>query len=215
MWSTGSFIKTWPLSSTYVSNATLDVVINQMSYITRNFRFPGKTVVFLPALNCRCIRELNKMAAPQEKVRWSFWCDATKSVTIVQRRYRARFEKDASAKNSITECYRNLERTRRVGRAGHEAVARMWNELVKFFRAGHKSPFAEPVNSYRCQPWPVLKKRLHTKPHRLQVLQALSDSGKHTTSTFGADFLGMISGDKIMCLRWFLVTKQFFMCLTR
>lgn len=38
---------------------------------------------------------------------------------------------------------------RRVGRGGHEALTRMWNNLEKLLHASHRSPFAQTVKSYR------------------------------------------------------------------
>jgi hypothetical protein len=60
----GRFVKTWPIKSTYISNAILDVVINRVPHVIGSFRFPGKSAVLLPTADRLCILELNKMATP-------------------------------------------------------------------------------------------------------------------------------------------------------
>jgi hypothetical protein len=57
---TRRFIKTLPISSTYISNAALNIM-SQVSYMTGSFRFPGKAVILLSAADWRCIRELNEI----------------------------------------------------------------------------------------------------------------------------------------------------------
>jgi hypothetical protein len=41
--------------------------------------------------------------------------------------------------------------------------------------------------------WQILKKRLHKKPYRLQLLQAVSENDKEAHTTFCVDFLGVKS----------------------
>jgi hypothetical protein len=73
-----------------------------VTYVIGSFRLPDKAVFLPPAADCLCIREVNKMVTPQEKVQFFFSYDVTKSATIVQRPYRT-LEKNASSENSITE----------------------------------------------------------------------------------------------------------------
>jgi hypothetical protein len=42
--------------------------------------------------------------------------------------------------------------------------------------------------------WQILKKHLHMKPYRLQLLQAVSENDKEARTTFCVDCLGVISG---------------------
>jgi hypothetical protein len=44
------------------SNVTIDVVINQISYVVEVFRFPGRAVVLPSAADKFCIRKLNKVS---------------------------------------------------------------------------------------------------------------------------------------------------------
>jgi hypothetical protein len=74
--------------------------------------FPGNVVVLLQDAYWRCILELNKIFSPQEeeekKVQLCFWYGATKSVRIVQRRYRRMFGRGTLSENSNRERYREL-----------------------------------------------------------------------------------------------------------
>jgi hypothetical protein len=90
------------------SRATQDVATCPVSCVIRRFRFLGKAVVLLPAVNWCCKLELHNMSTAQQKLQRCFWYDATKSVTIIQRRYQPRREKDGPSKNSNTEWYRKF-----------------------------------------------------------------------------------------------------------
>jgi hypothetical protein len=57
---TECFIKTRPISSTYISNATLDVILNEVSHVRESFRFRGKAVILLSAADWPYIHKLNK-----------------------------------------------------------------------------------------------------------------------------------------------------------
>jgi hypothetical protein len=142
---TGCFIKIWPISFICSSGATLDVVINQVSYVIGSFRFSGKAVVLLPIADWHYIRELNRMATYQEKMQCCFWYDATKSWW----QHRCDIEQDlertyllrTQLQSGIESLQRMVASARRVGWASHEVVAWMWNEFEKLLRAAYESPF--------------------------------------------------------------------------
>jgi hypothetical protein len=100
--------------------------LDQVSYVTESFRFPGKAVVLLPAADWCCIYKLNKMATPHKKFRVASGTMLKKSVMIVHRQYQTRVEKDIPFKNllwsGIKSLYRSVASTRKVGRASHKAV---------------------------------------------------------------------------------------------
>jgi hypothetical protein len=171
---TGWFIKTWPVTSTYISNPTLYAVTNQVPYVTDSFGFPGKVVVLLPAADWRCIREWNKMASPQEKCSASAW---------------------------------------RVGQAGHEAMAWMWNELQKLLHAARKSPVAEPVNIHSCMAGSEGK--FACEAIQSVVTSSSSDNKKNLIQLLVLIYLVWYKMMKVSCLKCFLIMRRPLVCLAR
>jgi hypothetical protein len=98
----------------------------------------------------------------------------------------------------IESLQRTVASAGRVGRAGHEAMTGMWNELPKLLQAAHEvsSPRQSGATDATRNRRGVLKNLLHIKTYRLQLLQVLSGNDKERRSTVCMDFLGNVSDDE-------------------
>jgi hypothetical protein len=132
-----------------------------------------------------------------------FCYDATKSVTIVQGRYRTRFGKDAPSKNSIKEWHRKLSQDGHVCKKGGQGCPRSSDRSTYRGREGFsRSPqksICQASQQLQAPPttvWRVVKKLLLMASYRRPLLQALSNSAKEDRSTSCVNFLDTISDDE-------------------
>ncbi|PSN51820.1 hypothetical protein C0J52_17693 [Blattella germanica] len=122
---------------------------------------------------------ITKIATPQQKSFYVLKFESCKSVIIVQRAFRRQFNCDPPNANNIRRWHNQLTTTgclckgKSVGRrrVSEENVQRVWDAFVR-----------SPKKS-------VLRKRLHMRHYRLQLLQALKHTDYAVRSNFAHEML--------------------------
>lgn len=139
---------------------------------------------------------ITKMATPQQKAFCVLKFESCKSVITVQRAFRRQFNCDPPNANNIRRWHNQLATTgclckgKSVGRprVSEENVQRVRDAFVRSPKKSVRKASRElamPVMTV----WKVLRKRLHMRPYRLQLLQALKPTDYAVRSNFAHEML--------------------------
>ena len=134
---------------------------------------------------CGAARPVSKMVSQQEKAFCVLRFEMSRSVTTVQREFRARFRKDAPCSNNITRWYRQFVETRCLCKGKSPGRPRVSDDNIDrvreaFLRSPRNSVAraSRELDMPKMTAWKVLRKRLSFKPYKMRLVQALTPADK-------------------------------------
>ncbi|PNF43566.1 hypothetical protein B7P43_G03926 [Cryptotermes secundus] len=145
------------------------------------------------------------MASPQQKAFWVLEFAKTNSVVTVQRAFRRRFGSNPPCPKNIRRWFRQFQESGCLCKGRSPGRPRVSEEQEARIRAAfERSPRKSTDRASRelaipqSTVWRVLTVRLHLKPYRLQLVQALTNDDKRKRMEFCDSMLEMMEDETFM-----------------
>lgn len=128
--------------------------------------------------------------------------EKTKSVTVVQRRFRTRFQKAPPGKKSVYDWHKKFKNTGSLFKSKSSGRPSLVEQRVHRIQAAiQRSPkkstsrLGVELQIPQSSVWRILRKRLRMKPYRLQLLQQLRDGDREKRLAFCVDIQTRLEED--------------------